>query len=142
MASQSVFDHVSPGEADHPDGIYRVVGTDGDGVTLLRVADAEGRRCNTGVLLTVDDDEFERFVPAENPDGNRPVGGAVASAATATYWSGRAFVGRLADRPRPTAVAVALVSLGVAGDGAGIPGPVAGTLAVVGALGLAYVGSR
>jgi hypothetical protein len=140
MASPSVFDHVSSDETDHPDGIYRVVGTSDDGVTLLRVGDADGRRRNTGVLLTVGDDEFERFDAAGNPDGNRPAGVAVTSAAMAAYWSGRILIGRLADRPRSVVVAVALVSLGVVGNGTSVPDPVVDILLIGGVLVLAYAG--
>ncbi|WP_226005891.1 hypothetical protein [Natrinema salinisoli] len=70
MDSLAMRDHCRPIAGDYPDGIYRVVGTGEDTVTLFRVGDAEGRRVNTGEIVTVRDREFEAFEPAENPDGN------------------------------------------------------------------------
>lgn len=49
-------------------GVYRVVGT-GERVTLLLVADRNGRRRHTGETVRVDRDVLsEQFEPAENPD--------------------------------------------------------------------------
>ncbi|WP_254523410.1 hypothetical protein [Natrinema caseinilyticum] len=73
MRSLSIRDHVRPIEADRPDGIYRVVGTSREAVTLLRVGDADGRRVSTGEIVTVSADDLEGFDRAENPDGNRPL---------------------------------------------------------------------
>jgi hypothetical protein len=38
----AVYDHVELQDSDHPDGVYRVVGTTDETVTLLQVADADG----------------------------------------------------------------------------------------------------
>jgi hypothetical protein len=49
-------------------GVYRVVGT-GERVTLLLVADRNGRRRHTGETVRVDRDVLsEQFESAENPD--------------------------------------------------------------------------
>jgi hypothetical protein len=58
----------------------------------------------------------------------------------AAYWSGRILIGRLADRPRSVVVAVALVSLGVVGNGTSVPDPVVDILLIGGVLVLAYAG--
>jgi hypothetical protein len=138
----SAYDHLRPVEADYPEGVYRVVGTTTAGVTMLRVTDADGRRAATGDLVTVGAGDLEGFEPAENPDGNRPLGAAVASRLKMTYWSVRAFTGELAAHPVPTAAAGAVVAAGLAGD-ALVPVPDAGhgVAILVGSLGLAYVGS-
>lgn len=72
------YDHYSPADADYHDGVYRVVGTGGDGgdgeLRLLEVADADGRRVTTGRVLTVPREDLAGFEPAENPDaGFRPL---------------------------------------------------------------------
>lgn len=142
MASLRVRDHVRPTNGDYPDGIYRVVGTDDEAVTLLRVGDADGRRVNTGEIVAVSDSELETFEPAENPDGNRPLGAAVASNAAMVYWRLRAFGQQLAARPLPAAVAGALVLAGVAGEGVvPVPEIVLTVSVLAGSLGLAFVGS-
>ena len=74
----AAYDHYRLADADvvaanATPGIYRVVGTDDEAITLLRVAGADGRRRHTGDLLTVDDGTLSAFEPAENPDGNRPI---------------------------------------------------------------------
>lgn len=141
MVSVSVFDHVRPVDADYPDGIYRVVGT-GETVTLLRVADEDGRRVNTGDLIAVRADELDRFDAAENPDGNRPLGSVAASKLEMTYWSVRAFSRQLAARPLPTVVAGTLLLVGAVGEEAlRLPEVASGGLLLAGALALAYVGS-
>jgi len=49
-------------------GVYRVVGTSPDSVTLLRVTDGDGRRRNTGHVVTVSRSRFATdFEPAANP---------------------------------------------------------------------------
>lgn len=138
----SAYEHFRPTAADYPDGIYRVVGARDGSVTLLRVGDADGRRVNSGELVTVDSDKFDGFARAENPDGNRPLGTAAASRAKMLYWSVRTFVGQLAAHPIPAAAGVALVAIGLFGDRiAGVPDAALGALILVGSLGLAYVGS-
>lgn len=142
MASPSAFDHVRPSGTDHPNGIYRVVGTSDGTVTLLRVSDADGRRRHTGELVTVSRDAFAAFEPAENPDGNRPLGVAVGSQLRMSYWIVRAFVGQLTAHPLPTVAAVALVAFGVAGGRvASLPELAVDLSVIVGCLALAYVGS-
>ena len=142
MDSPSVYDHLQPTDLGYPDGTYRVVGTSEDAVTLLRVADADGRRVNTGEIVTVDSDDLDEFGPAENPDGNRPLGAVVASKLEMTYWSVRVFVQQLATNPLPTAVAVTLVMVGSFGERVlSLPDIVITGLILVGSLGLAYVGS-
>jgi len=142
MTAPSVYDHVRPVDSDHRDGTYRVVGSGEGAVTLLRVADADGRRINTGELVTVGNDEFAGFDPAENPDGNRSPGAVVRSTLEAGYWSIRVFVRQLIARPLATAVAATLVLVGSFGAGVvAVPEVVLDGLVLVGSLGLAYVGS-
>jgi hypothetical protein len=141
MTVPSIGDHVRPA-GDYPAGIYRVVGTSDRGVALLRVGDADGRRVTTGELLTVDRDEFDGFEPAENPDGNRPFGDAVASKLEMGYWSLRAFGQQLAGRPLPAAIAGLLVVVGVVSEQIGaLPEILRSVMILVGALGLAVIGS-
>jgi hypothetical protein len=136
------YDHVRPTAVDHPDGVYRVVGVDESGVTLLRVASPDGRRVHTGELVRVDGREFDGFAPAENPDGNRPLGAAVASALSLGYWSVRAFGTELAAHPPATAVAFGLLLAGAFGGRVvTLPNPAFGWMVLVGSLWLAYVGS-
>jgi len=78
----AVSDHLRPtgdGPVDRnlPPGVYRVVGTPEDGVTLLRVADADGRRVHTGEVHTVTLSDLDDFEPAENPDENRSLASSV-----------------------------------------------------------------
>jgi len=78
--------------ADHRASVYRVVGAS-EGVTLLRVTDADGRRAHTGELIRVSAEaltaEFER---AEDPDaGLSPVRG-LRNALSGLYWQFRKFL--------------------------------------------------
>lgn len=142
MSSPTVFDHLRPTDDDYPDGVYRVVGTAEESVTLLRVGDADGRRVTTGDVVTVDREDLSRFDAAENPDGRRSPGAAVTALVEAVYWSVRTFFGQLAAHPLATAVTVALVVVGAVGDGlAGVPAVASDLFVLVGVLGLAYVGS-
>ncbi len=63
------YDHVraSPDGAI-PAGVYRVVGTGGERVTLLRVADSRDRRVHSGAIERVDSETLAALDPAENPD--------------------------------------------------------------------------
>jgi len=146
----TVGDHLRPAADDEhdsagpdvPDGVYRVVGTPDDRVTLLRVGDADGRRVHSGTVVSVDHDALDGFVPAENPDGNRPVSAAITSLGRSIYWSLRAFAGSLAANPVPAAAAFAILLLGQFGERLlGISDGLQGALIVGGALTLAYVGS-
>ena len=142
MDSLSVYDHLSPTNIDYPDGIYRVVGISGEGITLLRVADADGRRVNTGEIITVSYDDLDGFDPTENPDGNRPLGSALTSGVEMVYWSLRVFVQQLAAHPLLTVLAFAFISAGYFGEAIlPLPEVVPDILTIVGALGLAYIGS-
>ena len=142
MSSPSVYDHYSPADTGYPDGTYRVVGTGDEGVTLLRVGDADGQRVNTGEIVTVSYDEFERFNAAENPDGNRPLGAAVRSRGEMIYWSIQVFSQELITHPLLTLVAIVVILVGNFGERiVPLPDIVYGLLIIIGALGLAYIGS-
>lgn len=141
MTHPNPYDHVKPVNADLSDGIYRVVGSDEGTVSLLRVADANGRRIHTGEVVTVPRDEFAAFTPAENPDGNRSLGTAFVSTLEMVYWSIRAFVQQLASNPLPTTVAIALVLIGLFGDRIiSLPAVVFTGLVLLGSLSLASIG--
>jgi len=86
----AVYDHLRSTDPDDDDAVYRVVGTDDRTVTLLRVADGDGRRANTGEVVTFSRDALTSFEPAENPDGNRSLGVRLASVLSGGYWSLRA----------------------------------------------------
>jgi len=63
-----VYDHVRAGaDAPVPPGVYRVVGTDG-AVTLLRVADPDGRRIHPGTVERIDRETVQALECADNPD--------------------------------------------------------------------------
>ena len=142
MTNPDLYEHFKPMDVDVSDGVYRVVGRDEEAVTLLRVADADERRTHTGEVVTVPIDEFTGFTPAENPDGNRPVGEILTSNLERGYWSIRVFIQQLASNPLPTLGAIALVLAGVFGDRIfSLPDVVFGGMILPGSLGLAYVGS-
>jgi len=142
MATPSVYDHFRVTDLDRPDGVYRVVGIDDDTVTVLRVADADGRRVNSGEIVTVRSDELAECPEADNPDGNRPLGEKVTSNLLMTYWSLRAFAQQLAVHPIPSVLAIALVAIGVVGEEfIQVPSVAQSALILVGSLGLAYIGS-
>ena len=131
-----------PGHEDYADGVYRVVGTDDERVTLLRVADADGRRAHTGEVVRVDREALRGFEPTAEPAGRRSLQRAAASALETAYWSGRAFVREVAAHPFPSVVALAFVAVGLGGDGVvPVPDVVLGASIFVGSLALAYVGS-
>lgn len=87
----SIGEHYRAMDPDHPSGVYRVVGTPDD-VTLLRVADANGRRRHTGTVLHVSSEAIEAsFEPAADPDtGIRPVA-QLRNQLQGLYWSVRRF---------------------------------------------------
>ena len=88
----NVGEHYRPANGDHAPGIYRVVGVT-DGVTLLRVGDADGRRIHTGEIYRVDGDTVEtEFEAATNPDAGLSPAGALRDALQAVYWSVRRFL--------------------------------------------------
>jgi hypothetical protein len=138
----SVSDHLAPTTADRPAGVYRVVGTAEETVTLLRVGDAEGRRVHTGEVVTVPRSNLSGFESAANPDGNVPATAAIASPVRMAGWSVRAFLGQVQSHPVPAGVALALVAAGWYGGRVPVvPDGVAVVVTLLGSLGLAYVGS-
>lgn len=142
MPSPSVYDHYSSTDTDSVDGVYRVVGISEEGVTLLRVGDADGQRVNTGKIITVSYDDLNGFDPAENPDGNRPLGDAVKSKAEMVYWTLRVFVQQLAAHPLMALLAAAVLVVGSFGEEfISLPDSIFGILIIGGSLGLAYIGS-
>ncbi len=137
-----VYDHLRSTDPDDDAGIYRVVGTDTDSVTLLRVADGDGRRAHTGEVITVPTNALDTFEPAENPDGNRSLGGKLRSLAQAVYFSFRSVLSALADRPLLAALGLALYLGGrFAGGRLPLPDLALSVLALVGIAVLAAVGS-
>ncbi|QLG47400.1 hypothetical protein [Natrinema halophilum] len=142
MTSPAIRDHLRPTDADCQDGIYRVVGTSQRAVTLLRVGDADGRRINTGDLVTIGMDDLDGFEPAENPDGNRPLGTALAVNLKMIYWSVRVFAHQLAAHPLSSTAAGILLLAGYGGEEiVALPNIVQSISVLIGSLGLVYVGS-
>jgi len=142
MSSPAVYDHFRLTDLDHPDGIYRVVGADDETVTLLQVADADGRRVNSGEIVTLRSGELAECPDAENPDGNRPLGETIASNLKMIVWSLRVFVRQLAAHPIPAGIAITLVVIGMVGEEfVQLPSAAQSALILVGSLGLAYIGS-
>jgi hypothetical protein len=142
MSSPSTFDHYRFSGDSHPDGVYRVVGTNGETVTMLRVGTADGRRVHTGEIRRVETSELAGLERADNPDGQRSIGSTLASTVTTSYWSLRVFAEQLAAHPFATAVAAVPLVVGTFGDQfLSLPETTFGVLVLVGSLGLAYVGS-
>jgi hypothetical protein len=142
MTSPSVSDHLRATGTDHRDGVYRVVGTDTDSVTLLLVGDSDGTRIVTGDIVTVARGQLDGFEPAEKPAEGRSLPARLRGMGEHLYWSLRTFVGQLARHPVPAAVALAIAAVGVLGEGiVPLPDAALSVLTVVGGLGLAVVGS-
>lgn len=142
MTSPSVSDHLRTADADHPAGVYRVVGTDTDSVTLLRVGDSDGTRIVTGDIVTVARGQLDGFEPAEKPAEGRSLPARLRGMGEHLYWSLRTFVGQLARHPVPATVALVIAAVGVLGEGiVPLPDAALSVLTVVGGLGLALVGS-
>lgn len=141
MTHPDPYEHFKPANSAVPNGIYRVVGSDEQTVTLLRVADANERRIHTGDVVTVSVDEFAGFTPTENPDETRPLGATLTSHVETGYWSIRVFLQQLASRPIPATVAIILVLVGASGDQiVSLPAAVSGGLILLGSLALAAIG--
>ncbi|WP_225335671.1 hypothetical protein [Halomicrobium urmianum] len=138
-----VGDHLRPVDVDLPAGVYRVVGTPGDDITLLRVGDAEGQRVYTGDVRRVPRERLDGFDAAENPDENRSVASAAASRLEGFAWEVRMIGQAMRANPLRGAVVVTLVLVGVFGEGR-LPGPewLFAAMGVAGGLGVAYVGYR
>lgn len=142
MTESAIYDHYRPAGGDYPQGIYRVVGTTEEAVTVLRVGDADGRRVHTGEVYTVPTAEFTAFEAAENPDGSRPLGATLVSSLGMGYWGLRAFLGQLAANPGPATVALVLIAAGLFGEGMlSVPAFLRDVAVLVGALLFVYAGS-
>jgi hypothetical protein len=143
--SGAVGDHVSPTTGDLAPGVYRVVGTDEERLTLLRVGDAEGHRVVTGQLHRVPRGNLDGFVSTTPPTAPGGPEAALVDAAEAGYWSVRVFVSELLAHPIASAAALAVVVIGWFGVGSALAtslSPLVRAVALfVGSLGLAYVGS-
>lgn len=88
------------------------------------------------------DEEFARFEPTENPDGTRSLGDSVRSSLEMVYWSFRVFGQELVVHPVLTLVAVTVILVGHFGEAiVPLPDTVYSFLIIIGALGLAYIGS-
>jgi hypothetical protein len=101
------YDHVRSDGTTVDAGIYRVVGTPDDRITLLRVADEGGRRVHEGEVVSVDHDEYGSLEPAANPD--RP--SLLVSLALALGGGGLVLAEILADLLTMTAGAVGVDAL-------------------------------
>jgi hypothetical protein len=81
-----IGDHYQSGDTSV---VYRVVGTT-DGITLLRVTDADGRRAYTGDLRRVSEGELDAaFEPAEDPDAGVSPVGSLRNLLQGMYWEVR-----------------------------------------------------
>ncbi|WP_424016995.1 hypothetical protein ACOZ4N_14060 [Halorientalis pallida] len=142
-ADLDVYDHVRPTDDAIEPGVYRVVGTTGDGVTLLQVADADGTRRHTGTVVTVGRDDLSGLEPAANPDENRSIGAWVTGQLEGFYWSLRVLAGTVRERPILGTVALAAMTVGLFGDPF-VPIPDAGDvlLFLAGAVGLVVLSRR
>lgn len=137
-----IYDHVRLTATGHPGGIYRVVGTTDETVTLLRVGDAEGRRVHTGEVTTVDRSVIADGELADNPDDGWAITSLLAGFPKSVYWSLRTFVLTLASHPIPTAIAGSLFFIGsLVPPGIALPDPLSTVFFLAGMSGLAYVGS-
>lgn len=136
----ALYDHHSPINSEYSAGVYRVVGVNEEGVTLLRVANSDGTRLHTGIIISVSECEFNGFAPAENPDGNRSIWDAAVSSGEMLYWSVRVFAQQLAQHRLKTGGALALLATGYFGEGVlPLPNPILTAMILVGSLGLAYI---
>ena len=108
-----IYDHVEFRNSDYPDGVYRVVGTTDDTVTLLHVAAADGRRIHTGRTVSVSHDTYAALPSASNPDESGSPLAVVRSLPTVAYWGIRAYGQQWASRPVPAAVAGSVAVVGV-----------------------------
>ncbi|SNZ11993.1 hypothetical protein SAMN06269185_1454 [Natronoarchaeum philippinense] len=87
-----IGDHYRPTEDDADAGIYRVVGVPDD-VTLLRVADADGRRVHTGAIRHVQRATLDAdFESASDPDAGLSPVAWLRNLLSGMYWSVRRFL--------------------------------------------------
>jgi hypothetical protein len=142
MADIAVYDHLRPTTDGVPPGVYRVVGTASESVTLLRVADGDGRRAHTGDIHTVARRDLDAFELTENPDDSRSMDLAPGSLAKNAYWSLRTFLTTLAADPVPSAIALTLFAVGRFGGGiVPLPGTVLFGLSLAGLGAIVYIGT-
>jgi len=145
VSDPRVSDHLRPASDDAglDPGVYRVVGTGEDDLTLLRVGDADGRRVNTGELATVDRVDLGEFEPADNPDGNRPAGETATGFLGDLVWQLRAFVGGLRANPLAATVAIGLIVVGHQGHRVlSVPESWLTAVYFLGVFGVVYLGAR
>jgi hypothetical protein len=140
VTEPTVYDHLRPTTATVPDGVYRVVGTDGKTVTLLHVADADGTRRSTGKLIRVEHADLEGFTAAANPDGNRPAGSRLRGALGMPRWAGQAYLEVIRDHPIRGGGTALLFVVGLFGGLLDVlPGLTGTVLVLVGGLGFLWV---
>ena len=113
----AVYDHVELQDSDHPDGVYRVVGTTDETVTLLQVADADGQRVHSGDTIAMPTAAYESLPAATNPDERGSIAATLRSVPTDTYWTRRAVGRRYAEQPLLTAILVAIPAIVAVGEG-------------------------
>jgi len=109
----SVGDHLATDHPEYRSGVYRVVGTDNQQLTLLLVGDSNGSRIYTGEVITVGESALGSFEPAEQPLSDRSVTGTVLSGLSIGYWSLRANARQLRVRPTRTATVAVLLGGGL-----------------------------
>jgi hypothetical protein len=90
----ATYSHVRPNDdVDVDPGVYRVVGATDGRVTLLLVADDDGRRSHAGTVVHVDAATVAgSFEAATNPDGGFSPSRLVRSMAQSLYWQARSLV--------------------------------------------------
>ncbi|PSP37641.1 hypothetical protein BRC71_11830 [Halobacteriales archaeon QH_7_65_31] len=109
----SVGDHLATNHPEYRSGVYRVVGTDNQRLTLLLVGDSGGKRIHTGLVISVDRSTLDSFEPAEQPLPDRSVTETVLSGLSIGYWSLRANARQLRVRPIRTAAVAVLLAGGL-----------------------------
>lgn len=140
VPTPTVYDHLRPTSDAVPDGIYRVVGTDEETITLLRVADVDRTRRSTGTIVQVGRPDLDGFEPAANPDGNRPPAARLRSALAMPRWAGRAYLDVIRDHPIRGGGSAVVFVLGLLGGLFDLlPGLVGPLLVVGGGLGFLWM---
>jgi len=96
-----------------------------------------------GEVVAVGRNALAAFESADNPDGNRPPSELVVGALSSLGWQLRAFAGGLRANPVIAAAGLAAFLVGQFGEGQ-LPGPgsVPAVLVILGAVALAYAGTR
>lgn len=126
MPDPKPYDHFRATlEATVEPGVYRVVGVDDPDVTLLQVADGDGRRVNSGRVVSVPTGdlarEFEAVDESAVPEGG---GGALRGSLGVLRWLVAARADVAGDHPVASVVALAAVVVGYGGPflDPGLPG--------------------